>query len=88
MQSCAFGYHAGGWGKPPVDENGKPLYGDVFGTQSGEFTVSINVSHWFQNFFHRSAGSQRRIQYFLEGASTTNKRDVLFSQNFLKSARK
>jgi splicing factor 3B subunit 2 len=29
---CCFGYHAGGWGKPPVDENGKPLYGDVFGT--------------------------------------------------------
>ncbi|ENN79251.1 hypothetical protein YQE_04287, partial [Dendroctonus ponderosae] len=29
---CTFGYHAGGWGKPPVDENGKPLYGDVFGT--------------------------------------------------------
>lgn len=27
----SFGYHAGGWGKPPVDENGKPLYGDVFG---------------------------------------------------------
>ena len=22
----------GGWGKPPVDESGKPLYGDVFGT--------------------------------------------------------
>jgi len=29
---CSFGYHAGGWGKPPVDEHGKPLYGDVFGT--------------------------------------------------------
>merc|ERR1719208_132392 len=29
---CSFGYHAGGWGKPPVDEQGKPLYGDVFGT--------------------------------------------------------
>lgn len=29
---CSFGYHAGGWGKPPVDEVGKPLYGDVFGT--------------------------------------------------------
>ncbi|GAB0096666.1 splicing factor 3B subunit 2 [Sergentomyia squamirostris] len=28
----SFGYHAGGWGKPPVDEKGKPLYGDVFGT--------------------------------------------------------
>ncbi|GBP47021.1 Splicing factor 3B subunit 2 [Eumeta japonica] len=31
---CAFGYHAGGWGKPPVDETGKPLYGDVFGHQT------------------------------------------------------
>ena len=38
-----FGYHAGGWGKPPVDENGKPLYGDVFGTQSGEFKVSARI---------------------------------------------
>ncbi|GMT08907.1 hypothetical protein PFISCL1PPCAC_204, partial [Pristionchus fissidentatus] len=28
---CSFGYHAGGWGKPPVDQYGKPLYGDVFG---------------------------------------------------------
>lgn len=28
---CSFGYHAGGWGKPPVDESGRPLYGDVFG---------------------------------------------------------
>ena len=24
-------YISGGWGKPPVDETGKPLYGDVFG---------------------------------------------------------
>jgi splicing factor 3B subunit 2 len=29
---CSFGYHAGGWGKPPVDEYGRPLYGDVFGS--------------------------------------------------------
>ncbi|GFR91296.1 splicing factor 3B subunit 2, partial [Elysia marginata] len=36
-EGCMFGYHAGGWGKPPVDENGKPLYGDVFGTQGGDF---------------------------------------------------
>ncbi|XP_056020505.1 splicing factor 3B subunit 2-like [Ostrea edulis] len=40
-ESCSFGYHAGGWGKPPVDENGKPLYGDVFGTQSSEFQTPI-----------------------------------------------
>jgi len=26
-----FGYHPGGWGKPPVDEFGRPIYGDVFG---------------------------------------------------------
>lgn len=38
---CSFGYHAGGWGKPPVDETGKPLYGDVFGTQST--TPKVNV---------------------------------------------
>uniref|UniRef100_A0A672GQP4 Splicing factor 3b, subunit 2 n=1 Tax=Salarias fasciatus TaxID=181472 RepID=A0A672GQP4_SALFA len=35
--NCTFGYHAGGWGKPPVDEMGKPLYGDVFGTNSADF---------------------------------------------------
>ncbi|XP_053689978.1 splicing factor 3B subunit 2 isoform X2 [Sabethes cyaneus] len=35
-EGCSFGYHAGGWGKPPVDENGKPLYGDVFGMSASE----------------------------------------------------
>ena len=40
FQGCMFGYHAGGWGKPPVDEHGKPLYGDVFGTQNPDFKVS------------------------------------------------
>lgn len=34
--NCSFGYHAGGWGKPPVDELGRPLYGDVFGTQGAD----------------------------------------------------
>ncbi len=33
---CSFGYHAGGWGKPPVDEDGRPLYGDVFGSVLGD----------------------------------------------------
>jgi len=28
---ATLGYHPGGWGKPPVDEIGRPLYGDVFG---------------------------------------------------------
>ena len=38
---CSFGYHAGGWGKPPVDEVGKPLYGDVFGTSD---TRALNAA--------------------------------------------
>jgi len=38
-QGCSFGYHAGGWGKPPVDESGKPLYGDVFGPAVQESQV-------------------------------------------------
>lgn len=42
-ESCSFGYHAGGWGKPPVDESGKPLYGDVFGTSHLDNDVSNAV---------------------------------------------
>ncbi|KAI8061124.1 hypothetical protein BC940DRAFT_279882 [Gongronella butleri] len=26
-----WGYHPGGWGRPPVDEMNRPLYGDVYG---------------------------------------------------------
>lgn len=26
-QQCQYGYHPGGWGKPPVDPYGRPLYG-------------------------------------------------------------
>ncbi len=40
-EGTSFGYHAGGWGKPPVDEKGKPLYGDVFGTNSMDPDVSF-----------------------------------------------
>lgn len=36
-EGCSFGYHAGGWGKPPVDESGRPLYGDVFGIQGQDY---------------------------------------------------
>lgn len=28
---ASYGFHGGGWGKPPVDEFGHPLYGDVYG---------------------------------------------------------
>jgi splicing factor 3B subunit 2 len=30
-EGAQWGYHPGGWGKPPTDEFGRPLYGDVFG---------------------------------------------------------
>lgn len=30
-RGAMFGYQYGGWGKPPVDINGRPIYGDVFG---------------------------------------------------------
>lgn len=30
-EGAQWGFHPGGWGKPPVDEFGRPLYGDVFG---------------------------------------------------------
>ena len=33
---CQYGNHAEGWGRPPVDEQGRPLYGDVFGTYKEE----------------------------------------------------
>ncbi|KAI8906159.1 hypothetical protein DFJ77DRAFT_477686 [Powellomyces hirtus] len=35
-EGAQWGYHPGGWGKPPVDEYGRPLYGDVFGTMAQE----------------------------------------------------
>ncbi len=45
-----YGYHPGGWGRPPVNELGMPLYGDVFGRQGGgggeEAEGPVDRSHW------------------------------------------
>ncbi|KAI9363889.1 spliceosome associated protein [Zopfochytrium polystomum] len=35
-EGAHWGFHPGGWGKPPVDEYGRPLYGDVFGLAAPE----------------------------------------------------
>lgn len=35
-EGASFGYHAAGWGKPPVDEYGRPIYGDVFGVAEAQ----------------------------------------------------
>ncbi|KAJ1943797.1 hypothetical protein FBU59_002796 [Linderina macrospora] len=50
-QGAQWGYHPGGWGRPPVDEFGRPLYGDVFAAATGESTASAPVQtgpkkHW------------------------------------------
>eukprot|EP00276_Gloeochaete_wittrockiana_P008759 CAMPEP_0184652234 /NCGR_PEP_ID=MMETSP0308-20130426/9930_1 /TAXON_ID=38269 /ORGANISM="Gloeochaete witrockiana, Strain SAG 46.84" /LENGTH=597 /DNA_ID=CAMNT_0027086995 /DNA_START=81 /DNA_END=1874 /DNA_ORIENTATION=- len=47
----SYGYHSGGWGKPPVDEHGRGLYGDVFGLASGDSGAeyrpdAIDRTHW------------------------------------------
>ena len=44
---ASFGYHPGGWGKPPVNELGQALYGDVFGTsQVTEIETEVDKSRW------------------------------------------
>ena len=49
-EGASFGYHPGGWGKPPVDEYGRPLYGDVFGAQQTapeeSFRPEDTGGHW------------------------------------------
>ncbi|KAK7242900.1 splicing factor 3B [Aureococcus anophagefferens] len=47
-EGASFGYHPGGWGKPPVDEYGRPLYGDVFGARgaAGDDRYQGEVVHW------------------------------------------
>lgn len=35
-EGAQWGFHPGGWGRPPIDESGKPIYGDVFGEQGAE----------------------------------------------------
>jgi len=48
-EGARYGFHPGGWGKPPVDEFGRPLYGDVFGTNPEpppEISQPIDKKHW------------------------------------------
>lgn len=65
-EGCSFGYHAGGWGKPPVDESGKPLYGDVFGTSHldndvSKFSLSSELVHNFSvSYFNRAVSATKR----------------------------
>jgi splicing factor 3B subunit 2 len=35
---CQWGFQPGGWGRPPVDDKGVPIYGDVYGLVQQEKT--------------------------------------------------
>lgn len=43
-----FGFHPGGWGKPPVDELNRPIYGDVFGKapKLADEEIQVNRTLW------------------------------------------
>ena len=44
---ASFGFQSGGWGKPPVDEYGRPLYGDVFGVSELEEEIAVDrTTRW------------------------------------------
>ncbi|KAF6763483.1 spliceosome associated protein [Ephemerocybe angulata] len=49
-EGAQWGFHPGGWGKPPLDEYNRPLYGDVFGVlpkaSNGEGGQPINKEPW------------------------------------------
>ncbi|WVQ77708.1 hypothetical protein IAR50_007398 [Cryptococcus sp. DSM 104548] len=41
-----WGFHPGGWGKPPVDDFNRPLYGDVYGElQGAEIAHQNQIDH-------------------------------------------
>lgn len=67
---ATFGYHAGGWGKPPVDESGVPLYGDVFGQRRDEVDSDDEVdkvSRWGELEVVEEESSEEEEEEELEG---------------------
>ena len=43
LYSAQWGFHPGGWGKPPLDEYNRPLYGDVFGVLPKNTDADVSV---------------------------------------------
>uniref|UniRef100_A0A336KXN9 CSON001151 protein n=1 Tax=Culicoides sonorensis TaxID=179676 RepID=A0A336KXN9_CULSO len=78
-EGCSFGYHAGGWGKPPVDENGKPLYGDVFGMTNNPNDNGVNDDEIDRNLWgeleSESEESESEEEEEEEGEDMTNPPD-------------
>lgn len=53
-----WGLQPGGWGKPPVDDQGKPLFGDVFGL--GEDPSTTMERQLLQEKLRQYANSEQR----------------------------
>ncbi|SJX65512.1 probable Splicing factor 3b, subunit 2 [Sporisorium reilianum f. sp. reilianum] len=51
-QGASWGFHPGGWGRPPVDEYGNPLYGNVLGgteeQMDADLVDTVEKEHWGQ----------------------------------------
>ncbi|SNX86728.1 probable Splicing factor 3b, subunit 2 [Melanopsichium pennsylvanicum] len=51
-QGAQWGFHPGGWGRPPVDEYGNPLYGNVLGVAGTnvdpDLVDKVEKEHWGQ----------------------------------------
>ncbi len=51
-EGAQWGFHPGGWGRPPVDEYGNPLYGNVLGNAGDgvdeDLVDKVEKEHWGQ----------------------------------------
>eukprot|EP01105_Mastigella_eilhardi_P028816 TRINITY_DN978_c0_g1_i1.p1 TRINITY_DN978_c0_g1~~TRINITY_DN978_c0_g1_i1.p1 ORF type:complete len:619 (-),score=244.43 TRINITY_DN978_c0_g1_i1:76-1899(-) len=45
-EGAQWGNHPGGWGKPALDDVGRPLYGDVFGAGGRDQGEPVDRRHW------------------------------------------
>jgi splicing factor 3B subunit 2 len=45
---AAYGFHPGGWGKPPMDHHGRPLYAEALINLTEEQAKYYEYQHWGQ----------------------------------------
>lgn len=49
-----WGYQPGGWGKVPVNEHGRPLYGDVFGAINNDSSHHYEgITSWLDSYIQK-----------------------------------
>lgn len=67
-EGCEYGFHAGGWGKPPVDEYGQPLYGDI---RSREPEIKYDdEGYWGEVIEEESEEEEEEMDIEREGVAT------------------